>query len=100
MRRTVAAEAGCRTAHAVTFLPLIEAMERGPAQQVPPHDTGVKAPLAPPLAGLINSFISSIHAFGNAVSGTMQESIVQEREQTRSAFEPRMNAAENTLRDM
>jgi hypothetical protein len=26
MRRTVAAEAGCRTAHAVTFLPLIDAM--------------------------------------------------------------------------
>lgn len=99
-RVTVALEAGLATAKAVTFLPLIEAIERGPNQEHAPHDPGAITPLPDPLADAIKEMQSVINRFGSTVSGLMRDSLNKENERTRSAFEPRMLAAETSLRDM
>lgn len=99
-RVTVALEAGVATAQAVKFLPLIEAVERGPGQEPAPHDPGATTPLPDPLADAIKEMQSVINRFGNTVGGLMRDSLNKEHERTRSAFEPRMLAAEVSLRDM
>lgn len=98
--KSVRDEAACKMADVVTILPLLEAIERGPEQANPPYDPGAVAPLPDPLADAIKEMQLGLHRFGNTVAGLMRESLNQERERTRSAFEPRTIAAETALRDM
>lgn len=99
-RVTVAAEACLRTEHAVRFLPIIEALERGPTEETPPRDAGASAPLPEPLAEAIKDLQARLHGFGNTFAVLMRDAISKEREHTQSAFEPRTIAAERALRDM
>lgn len=98
--KSVRDEAGCKMADVVTILPLLEAIERGHEQDNSPHDPGAVAPLPDPLADAIKGMHSGLNVFGNTVAGLMRECLTQERERTRSAFEPRTITAENALKDM
>lgn len=99
-RKTVALEAGLRTSWAVKFMPLIEALELGPRHVNPPNDPANKAPLPELFGDAMDDVTTYIRGFLNGLASKVQDSITKEREQTRSAFEPRTLVAETALRDM
>ena len=99
-RKTVALQAGLRVSWAVKFLPLIETLERGPRHVNPPDEPGIKAPLPELFGDARDEVTTYIRGFFNSLAGKVQDSITKEREQTRSAFEPRAIVAETDLKDM